>query len=211
MDYIKQRKLMVETQLQAKGIRDERVLRAMGSVPRHKFVDEALAVRAYGDHPLPIGERQTISQPYIVALMSERLNLSGNERVLEVGTGSGYQTAILAELASEVYSVEVIPGLASRAQRLLEELGYRNIHIRVGDGSLGWPEEAPYDGILVTAGAPRTPAPLIQQLAEGGALVVPVGSESFQELQIVRKRKGKLIKTASCPCAFVKLRGACGW
>ena len=211
MDYSKQRKLMVEAQLQAKGIRDERVLRAVGRVPRHKFVEEALAGRAYGDYPLPIGEGQTISQPYMVALMSEKLNLSGKERVLEIGTGSGYQTAILAELAAEVYSIERIPSLSSRAEGLLEELGYDNIQLTVGDGSLGWPDAAPFDGIIVTAGAPDMPPPLVQQLAEGGALVIPVGSESSQELQILRKRGGKLIKTSSCACVFVKLQGACGW
>jgi protein-L-isoaspartate(D-aspartate) O-methyltransferase len=211
MNYIKQRELMVETQLRAKGIRNERVLKAMGKVPRHKFVDEALAVRAYGDSPLPIGEGQTISQPYMVALMSEKLNLSGNERVLEVGTGSGYQTAILAELAAEVYSIETIPTLASRTKGLLEELGYKNINLRIGDGSLGWPEAAPYDAILVAAGAPSMPDPLIRQLADGGVLVIPVGSRSSQELYTVRKRENRLIKTSGCPCAFVKLQGAFGW
>lgn len=211
MDYSNQRKLMVQTQLQAKGIRDERVLKAVGKVPRHRFVEEALAIRAYGDYPLPIGEGQTISQPYMVALMSEKLNLSGNERVLEIGTGSGYQTAILAELAAEVYSIERIPSLSSRAKTLLEELDYQNIQLMVDDGSLGWPDAAPFDGIIVTAGAPEMPPPLVQQLAEGGVLVIPVGSESSQELQILRKRGGKLIKTSSCACVFVKLQGACGW
>jgi protein-L-isoaspartate(D-aspartate) O-methyltransferase len=211
MNYIRQRQLMVENQLQAKGIRNERVLKAMGKVPRHMFVDEALAASAYGDYPLPIGERQTISQPYMVALMSEKANLSGGERVLEIGTGSGYQTAILAELATVVYSIELIPALAQRTKELLEQLGYTNIHIRVGDGSLGWPEAAPFDAILVTAGAPDMPEPLIQQLAEGGSLVIPVGSESSQELQIVRKREHKLIKTSCCACAFVKLQGVFGW
>ncbi len=211
MDYMRQRKLMLETQLEAKGIRDGRVLRAMERVPRHKFVEEALAIRAYGDHPLPIGEGQTISQPYMVALMTEKLNLTGNERVLEIGTGSGYQTAILAELAAEVYSVERIPSLASRAQELLDELGYENIHFKVDDGSLGWPEAAPYDGILVTAGAPEVPEPLVQQLLEGGAMAIPVGSQTSQELQIIRKRGGKLIKTSSCLCTFVSLQGNCGW
>jgi protein-L-isoaspartate(D-aspartate) O-methyltransferase len=147
----------------------------------------------------------------MVALMSEKLNLTGNERVLEIGTGSGYQTAILAELAADVYSIERVPALAARAQELLTELGYKNIHFKIDDGSLGWPDAAPFNGILVTAGAPQIPEPLVQQLTEGGVMAIPVGSEYSQELQVIRKRGGKLIKTSGCLCSFVRLQGACGW
>ncbi len=211
MKYTKLRKHMLETQLMAKGISNPQVLKAMGKIPRHFFVDEALAVRAYGDYPLPIGEGQTISQPYMVALMSEKLNLSGHEKVLEIGTGSGYQTAVLAELASEVFSVELLSGLSAKAGELLDRLGYDNINFKIADGSLGWPDAAPYDAIIVTAGAPCTPQPLIRQLADTGVLIIPVGNEAHQKLQIIRKKGKKLIKTTSCPCTFVKLRGALGW
>src|SRR5438132_14381256 len=166
---------MLDHQLMRRGVIDSRVLAAMRKVPRHLFVQEALRERAYGDHPLPIGEEQTISQPFIVGLMTSLLELTGREKVLEVGTGSGYQTAVLAELARRVCSIERLPRLAERARATLEALGYDNVWVRVGNGTLGWPDQAPFDRIIVTAGGPSVPPPLFQQLAEGGRMVVPVG------------------------------------
>ena len=207
MDFAIPRERMVADQLVRRGIRNPRVLGAMGKIPRHRFVDEALASRAYGDYPLPIGERQTISQPYMVALMTEALELSGHERVLEVGTGSGYQTAILAELCSKVYSVERIKSLADRAIRTLDALGYYNVLVRVGDGSLGWPEEAPFDAVIVTAGAEKVPPPLVEQLAPGGRMVIPVGSGAWaQDLLLIEKdAKGSVRTRELCPVLFVPL------
>ena len=202
---------MVEEQLVKRGIGDERVLAAMRKVPRHLFVEEALRDRAYGDHPLPIGEEQTISQPYIVALMTALLELAGTEKVLEVGTGSGYQTAVLAELASRVCSIERLPRLAERARALLEGLGYDNVWIRVGGGTLGWPDEAPFDRILVTAGGPAVPPPLFQQLAEGGRMVVPLGDEANQTLTVVDKVGGEMRTRTHGECKFVKLVGKYAW
>ncbi len=210
-DYAIARDRMVAEQLRARGIRDERVLGAMARIPRHRFVQEALAGRAYGDIPLPIGDGQTISQPYMVALMSETLGLRGGERVLEVGTGSGYQAAVLAELAGKVYSVERVRSLADRALQLLGDLGYYNIRVRVGDGSLGWADEAPFDAILVTAGAPEMPAPLTEQLVEGGRLVAPVGSPSAQVLRRVTRRWDGDVAEDLVGCVFVKLVGLGGW
>ena len=185
-----ERQRMVDEQIARRGIRDKRVLVAMRKVERHRFISDAQWSLAYGDHPLPVGEGQTISQPYIVALMTEALALQGGERVLEVGTGSGYQAAILAELAEEVYTVEILPALAERAGATLTQRGYRNIHIRVGDGGDGWKEHAPYQAILVTAAPPETPPALIEQLDEGGRLVIPVGVLS-QELELyTRKPEG---------------------
>jgi len=192
-------------------VRDERVLEAMRKVPRHVFVPPDLVDEAYEDHPLSIGKGQTISQPYIVALMTEALELEGNEKVLEVGTGSGYQTAILAELAREVYSIERIPELARDAERRLEDLGYTNVHIKVGNGTLGWPEEAPFDAIMVTAGAPKVPGPLKAQLADGGRLVIPVGSEFHQVLYRVKRQKDTFSEEALTSCVFVPLVGEEGW
>ncbi len=209
--YARARKTMVETQLIPRGVRDERVLAAMLKVPRHLFVDEALRPQAYSDYPLPIGEGQTISQPFMVAFMTEALKLTGTERVLEIGTGSGYQTAILAELSERVYSVERIPSIADRARKVLDRLGYSNIVIKIGDGTLGWEEEAPFDAILVTAGAPDVPPPYIEQLAEGGRLVIPVGGEFVQELVRITKRKGRLVRENLGGCRFVKLIGKYGW
>ena len=211
MDYSKQRELMVQNQIIQRGIKDRLVIAAVSRVPRHLFVEEALANWAYEDRPLPIGEKQTISQPYMVALMTEKLNLSGGDKVLEIGTGSGYQTAVLAEIAGEVYSIERVPAIAGRAQETLKELGYKNIHLKTGDGTLGWPEAAPFKAILVTAGSPNIPPPLLEQLDEGGYLVIPVGGESSQELHTIRKKKSEYIRTVSTPCVFVKLMGACGW
>ncbi|MCX7816451.1 MAG: protein-L-isoaspartate(D-aspartate) O-methyltransferase [Syntrophales bacterium] len=210
----KQRQKMVETQIRARGIRDERVLSAMEKIPRHLFVEEALADQAYNDNPLPIGEGQTISQPYIVALMTEALALTGKEKVLEIGTGSGYQTAILAELCDSVFSIERIASLANAARKILDQLGYYNVAIRVGDGTLGWKEEAPFDAIIVTAGAPRIPKTLVEQLVTGGRMVIPVGGRFSQELiKITKKSENSddIIKEHLCGCRFVDLIGEYGW
>ncbi len=211
IDDAEARERMVVEQLERRGIRDERVLAAMRKVPRHLFVDLSLAHRAYDDHPLPIGERQTISQPYMVALMTAALELRGTERVLEIGTGSGYQAAILAELAHWVYSIERIPSLAERAERILARLGYRNISIAVGDGSLGWPEAAPFEAIIVTAGAPDVPLALLEQLQLGGRLVIPVGPPCSQTLRRVMKGEKGFQQESLASCVFVKLVGEHGW
>ncbi|QCQ20758.1 protein-L-isoaspartate(D-aspartate) O-methyltransferase [Desulfoglaeba alkanexedens] len=211
MNFQKARDRMVETQLVTRGIHDPRVLDAMRKVPRHLFVDEALAAQAYADHPLPIGEKQTISQPYIVALMTEALGLEGHEKVLELGTGSGYQTAVLAELADRVFTIERIPSLLHRAREVLNSLGYRNVVYRVGDGTLGWPEEAPFDAILVSAGAPRVPQPLVDQLSMGGRLVLPMGDRLSQELILVERVPEGIRKTTLGGCRFVDLVGKWGW
>ncbi len=202
---------MVTEQLERRGIRDPRVLRAIAKVPRHLFVEEALIGRAYGDHPLPIGEGQTISQPYMVALMSEALELGGHERVLEIGTGSGYQTAVLAELCGKVFTIERLKSLADRAMRRLDELGYYNVLARVGDGSLGWREEAPFDAVMVTAAAPDVPPALLEQLAVKGRLVIPVGDAYTQVLRkCVREDTG--MRWADLGgCVFVKLIGQQAW
>lgn len=205
------RERMVETQIKARGIKDERVLKAMLKVPRHLFVEEALRDQAYGDFPLPIGEGQTISQPYIVALMTESLELKGNERVLEIGTGSGYQTAILAELVLWVYTVERFSTLLSKAKKILTELGYKNISFKLDDGTLGWGEASPFDAIIVTAASPQIPPPLIEQLAEGGRIVIPVGDEFSQTLINGIKRGGQLHTKSLEPVRFVKLVGAYGF
>jgi len=205
------RRRMVEEQIRARGVKDERVLAAMAKVPRHLFVETGLDSQAYSDRALPIGEGQTISQPYMVAFMTESLKLTGEEKVLEIGTGSGYQTAVLAELAAKVFSVERISALTVRAKQLLDRLGYTNVILRVGDGSLGWKQFGPYDRILVTAGAPRVPAPLEEQLAEGGTMVVPVGNNVSQKLAVATKKRGKTDVRTCCPCTFVPLLGKEGW
>jgi len=205
------RRQMVETQIAARGITDRQLLEVMASIPRHLFVDEALWPRAYDDNPLPIGEGQTISQPYMVAIMTQALGLTGKEKVLEIGTGSGYQTAILAKLAEWVYTIERIPSLMRRAQRVLEMLGIYNVSYRVGDGTKGWPEHAPYDGIIVTAGSPRVPQPLLEQLAEGGRLVIPVGDSHIQQLKRITRRGDEFITEDLGGCRFVKLVGEHGW
>jgi protein-L-isoaspartate(D-aspartate) O-methyltransferase len=200
------RQLMVARQLQRRDITDPRVLVAMGAVPRHRFVPPALASQAYGDHPLPIGDGQTISQPYIVALMTQWAEVQPGNKVLEVGTGSGYQAAILAELTDQVYSIEIRPDLARQAAARLQELGYGRVQIRSGDGYLGWPDAAPFDAIVVTAAAPRIPPPLAAQLKEGGRLVIPVGSQDWgQTLVRLRKVKGNLVEEVSLPVRFVPL------
>ena len=202
---------MVAEQLRSRGIRDPRVLAAFECIPRHSFVPPEYQPWAYDDAPQPIGHEQTISQPYIVALMSELLALSGSERVLEVGTGSGYQAAILAKLAAEVHTVEIIPALAERARQTLKSLGLQNVHVHCADGSQGWPEAAPYPAILVAAAAPAVPQPLLAQLSEGGRLVLPVGMRGFQRLELWRKEGEAVSSETILPVAFVPLRGKHGW
>jgi len=212
LDYKKLREEMVKKQLIPRGITDRKVLDALLRVEREKFVPLSVRKEAYGDFPLSIGEGQTISQPYMVALMTQCLRLSGNEKVLEIGTGSGYQTAILANLAKEVYSVERIPSLANKARNLLKKMGYKNIHIFTGNGTLGLKEYAPYDRIIVTAGAKDLPYPLLQQLKEEGIMVIPVGDAYSQELMVVEKNKKGKINTRSVErCVFVPLIGQYGW
>lgn len=211
MDFKELRKQMVQTQLITRGITDPRVLDAMLKVPRHLFVREEDIYRAYDDMALPVGEGQTISQPYMVAKMTELLELNGDEKVLEVGTGSGYQAAVLAELASEVYSIERIQSLAERARRILDMLGYDNVHVVVGDGTMGLPDHAPYDRIIITAAAPEVPAPLKKQLADGGIIVAPVGSRYSQQLVKLRKKGDVFDSEYSTLCVFVPLIGAYGW
>ena len=210
-DFRLAREKMVKSQLIPRGIKDLRVLEAMEKVPRDRFVEDALVGEAYNDHPLPIGHKQTISQPYIVALMTEGLALKGDEKVLEIGTGSGYQTAILAELAYKVYTVERIRALMIGARSILAELNYNNILFKAFDGTLGWKEYEPYDAIIVTAGSPKLPQPLLDQLAEGGRLIIPTGDRSSQDLIKVTKRKGKYIQKNLGGCRFVNLIGVHGW
>jgi protein-L-isoaspartate(D-aspartate) O-methyltransferase len=211
-DFAVARRRMVEQQIKARGITDPRVINAMLKVPRHKFVETALASQAYSDYPLPIGERQTISQPYIVAAMSEALQLKGDEKVLEVGSGSGYQAAVLALLADRVFSLERIPSLARRARLVLNQNGFSKVNIRLTDGTYGWEEEAPFDAILVTAGSPEIPDTFIKQLAVGGRLVIPVGDRYSQILKRVTKLAEGDCRTENLlDCRFVPLIGAKGW
>ena len=205
------RRRMVDEQLAGHGIRDERVLEVFRRVPRHWFVPESAAAQAYEDHPVPIGQGQTISQPFMVACMTQALALEGGEKVLEVGSGSGYQTAVLKALSADVYTIERLPELSSQARDILEKGGFSGVHYRVGDGSLGWPEEAPFDRVIVTAGAPTMPVSLVQQLREGGSMVIPVGEESRQDLLLVRRGGGRVTRERLCACMFVKLRGEEGW
>lgn len=202
---------MVARQIRNRGIFTERVLAAMESVPRHLFVPPGRAQEAYADEPLPIGEGQTISQPFMVAAMAEALSLAGHERVLEIGAGSGYQAAVLSLLAREVIAVEAQPALAASARARLAQLGYADVQVEEGDGSLGWPAAAPYDAILVTAAAPAVPPPLLEQLAEGGRLVIPVGAADQQELIRIVKREGRIAQQALYACRFVPLLGRYGW
>lgn len=205
------REKMVETQIKARGIMDSRVIQAMLKIPRHLFVEDALKDQAYGDFPLPIGEGQTISQPYIVALMTEALELKGNERVLEIGTGSGYQTAILAELATWVYTIETHLSLLEKAKKVLNKLGYKNISFKLGDGSYGWKEASPFQAIIVTAAAPDIPPPLKEQLDEGGRIVIPVG-DPFSQVLIKGIKKGGEVRTKILEYVrFVKLVGEHGF
>ena len=205
-DFKAMRERMVNSQIKARGVKDSRVLSAMLKVERHLFVPKDLHSSAYSDQPLPIGQGQTISQPYIVALMTELLELRGDEKVLEVGTGSGYQAAILAELAKEVYTIEIIETLATTAQNRLLELGYQNVKVKAGDGYLGWPEVGPFDAIMVTAAPDHIPKPLLDQLKEGGRMVLPVGTYS-QELKKIVKRSGRIETTDVLPVVFVPMTG----
>jgi protein-L-isoaspartate(D-aspartate) O-methyltransferase len=211
-DFVLERKRMVDDQLIWRGIHDQRVLDAMRSVPRHRFVPDEYRDMAYQDCPLPIGSGQTISQPYIVALMSERLSLKGDEKVLEIGTGSGYQAAILSKLASVVHTVERVAPLAEQAQKVLTNLGYSNVTVHIEDGSKGFPEQAPYQAIIVTASAPQVPKPLLEQLEEGGCLVLPVGDRwGGQTLQLWERHGGEYEHKTILAVAFVPLRGEYGW
>jgi protein-L-isoaspartate(D-aspartate) O-methyltransferase len=205
------RERMVKTQLIPRGIKNKLVLDAMRLVPRDKFVEEAMVKEAYNDHPLPIGNKQTISQPYIVALMTEALELTGNEKTLEIGTGSGYQTAILAELSKKVYTIERIRDLMIKAKAILSELGYTNILFKGFDGTLGWEEYAPYDAIIVTAGAPKIPQPLMDQLSNGGRLIIPVGNRFSQDLIKITRTKKDYTRENLGGCRFVDLLGIHGW
>jgi len=206
--YALKRQQMVEQDIKARGVKAPVVLGVMGKVPRHLFVDASYRERAYGDHPLPIGEGQTISQPYVVALMTEALVLRHEDRVLEIGTGSGYQAAVLAEIVREVYTIEIRKNLAQRVELTLKELGYNNVHVKYGDGYFGWEDQAPFDAIIITAAANHIPPPLIKQLKEGGRLIVPLGSTVyFQTLTLATKRRGELDVVQLSPVAFVPMTG----
>ena len=205
-DFDQQRLQMVEQQIRGRGITDPKVLDAMSRVPRHRFVASALSQAAYSDRPLPIGYGQTISQPYIVAYMTEAANITPEEIVLEVGTGSGYQAAVLGEIARAVYSIEIIPGLAENARQTLSELGYENVQVRAGDGYQGWPEQAPFDAILVTAAPDHVPQPLVDQLALNGKMVIPVG-DWFQDMRVITKTEAGILETSTLPVQFVPMTG----
>jgi len=211
LDFDTLRHRMVEEQLEARGIKDPRVLEAFRRVPRHLFVPEELRSKAYEDHPLDIGAQQTISQPYMVATMTQVLTLGTRDRVLEIGTGSGYQTAILLAMGADVFTVERLEELSNHARETLEQAGFSGAHFRVGDGSQGWPEEAPFDRVIVTAAAPSLPISLVQQLKEGGSMAIPVGDAREQDLLLVTREAGLVKKKKVCACVFVKLLGAEGW
>jgi len=211
INFDKERSRMVEEQIAYRGVKDPRVLAVMGKVPRHEFMPEALRTQAYGDHAMPIGDGQTISQPYIVALMTELLELAGDERVLEIGTGSGYQAAVLAELCQKVFTVERVKVLADKARATLDRLGYRNVAMKVFDGTYGWREMAPFDAIIVTAAAPEVPETLVEQLKDGGRLVIPVGDRYSQELVKIVKTESGITRRTDIPCVFVPLIGNHGW
>ena len=207
-DFAGERYHMVQQQLKARGVSDRRVMDAMNKVRRDEFVPAGLKGSSYTDQPLPIGYSQTISQPYIVAFMTEQLRLSPKDRVLEIGTGSGYQAAILAELAAEVYTIEIIEPLAKTAEATLQRLGYKNVHVKAGDGYKGWPEYAPFDAVIVTCAPDHVPQPLIDQLKEGGRMIIPVGSGlGFQQLHLLEKKNGKLQRRAVLPVRFVPMTG----
>jgi len=205
-NFFEMRRQMLETQIKSRGIKNERVLNAMLKVERHRFVPEKYQRFSYEDSPLPIGYGQTISQPYIVALMTELIEPSQKDKVLEIGTGSGYQAAILAELCKEVYTIEIIPELGLKADKTIKELGYKNVKVKIGDGFFGWKEYSPFNAIIVTCASKEIPEPLIEQLAEGGRMVIPVG-DYFQELILVRKIKGKIKKQKIIPVRFVPMKG----
>ena len=204
-DFAAQRQRMVQQQLMTRGINDSRVLGAMAKVPREEFVAPESRVASYEDGPLPIGYGQTISQPYIVAFMTEQLRPKPSDRVLEVGTGSGYQAAILAELVSEVYSIEIVEPLAKIAEATLQRLGYKNVHVKIGDGYKGWPEEGPFDAIIVTCAPDKVPQPLVDQLKDGGSMVIPVGDRFAQQLYLLKKKNGQLNQSATLPVRFVPM------
>jgi protein-L-isoaspartate(D-aspartate) O-methyltransferase len=204
-EFAAQRQRMVEQQLKARGIKDDRVLAAMGKVPREEFVPPESRDASYEDGPLPIGYDQTISQPCIVAFMTEQLQLKPSDRVLEIGTGSGYQAAILAELVSEIYSVEIVEPLAKAAEATLQRLGYKNVHVRIGDGYKGWPEAAPFDKIIVTCAPDKVPQPLTDQLKDGGRMVIPVGDRFAQQLYLLEKKNGQLKESVTLPVRFVPM------
>ncbi|MBE3133225.1 MAG: protein-L-isoaspartate(D-aspartate) O-methyltransferase [Acidobacteria bacterium] len=210
-NFIRARLKMVEEQVISRGIKDPRVIAAMRKVPRHLFVEEALQNQAYSDRPLSIGEKQTISQPYMVAVMTEALQLTGREKILEIGAGSGYQTAILGEVARKVFSIERILSLTMKARTLLLDLGYANVEMTFSDGTQGWVRESPFDAIIVTAGSPDIPQPLVDQLAMGGRLVIPVGDESVQDLIRLTKTEEGIKREDFGGCRFVKLIGKYGW
>ena len=211
IDFAQARERMVQEQLVSRGINDPSVLRAMAKVPRHLFLESELWDQAYEDHPLPIGKNQTISQPYMVALMAEALGLKGTERVLEIGTGSGYLAAVLSELCAEVFSVEMVPALAVNARTLLKSLGYRNVSVLAGDGTLGWEEHSPYDAVVISAAAPCIPHPLLEQLKIPGYLVFPMGEKELQTLVRIRKDSGGIREEYFGECQFVRLTGRYGW
>jgi protein-L-isoaspartate(D-aspartate) O-methyltransferase len=205
LDFTAQRQQMVQLQLKTRGINDARVLAAMAKVPREEFVAPESRAASYEDGPLPIGYGQTISQPYIVAFMTEQLRPKPNDRVLEVGTGSGYQAAILAELVSEVYSIEIVEPLAKNAEATLQRLGYKNVHLKIGDGYNGWPEEGPFDAIIVTCAPDKVPQPLVDQLKDDGRMVIPVGDRFAQQLYLLEKKNGQLKQSATLPVRFVPM------
>ena len=211
MNFARKRNHMVKEKIAARGISNPRLLAAFNKIPRHLFVEEALQDQAYEDYPLPIGEGQTISQPYMVALMIDALNLTGKERILEIGAGSGYQTALLSELAEEVYSIERIPALAHRAISILNHMKYYNATIRIGDGTFGWPEKAPFDAIIVSAGAPEIPEILKGQLSVGGRMAIPIGSRAMQNFFLVTHTPKGFLTENLGSCTFVKLVGRYGW
>jgi len=204
-DFAAQRQRMVQQQLKAHGIKDERVLAAMAKVPREEFIPAGARVEAYEDGPLPIGYDQTISQPYIVAFMTDQLRPKRSDRVLEIGTGSGYQAAILAELVTEVYTIEIVEPLAKAAEATLQRLGYKNVHLKVGDGYKGWQEEAPFDAIIVTCAPDKVPQPLVDQLKDGGRMVIPVGERFAQQLYLLEKKNGQLKESVTLPVRFVPM------
>ena len=205
------RSRMVQEQLINRDIVDPATIKSMSEVPRHLFVDDAMQGRAYGDHPLPIGAGQTISQPYIVATMTQALKLTGTEKVLEIGTGSGYQAAVLSRICAQVYTVERINSLLARARKVFDKLRYYNIRSKLDDGTMGWPENGPYDAIIVTAGGPEVPQPLVDQLSENGRLIIPVGDQHVQELQLVQKNEGLVEMSCLASVRFVDLVGEHGW
>jgi protein-L-isoaspartate(D-aspartate) O-methyltransferase len=204
-DFAAQRQRMVEQQLKPRGIKDERLLAAMAMVPREAFVPADERGDAYEDGPLPIGFDQTISQPYIVAFMTEQLRLKPSDRLLEIGTGSGYQAAVLAELVADVYTIEIVEPLAKTAEATLQRLGYKNVHLKIGDGYQGWPEEAPFDAIIVTCAPDKVPEPLVDQLKDGGRMVIPVGERFAQQLYLLEKKNGQLKESATLPVRFVPM------